>query len=206
MKTLIDNSQQSTDHGNKPVDDLDAFLAGYKPASSQMTVSEGAKPPVITPSLSKPLENTIQYYKTGKKAGQPKPNKTVQAPVTGNASSPAVSSNPVAQSGTVNSTLITGALFIMLVDLVLPMIIAFVNNQVSKVQIEASSLGLDDKQKKDFEKLADEVVKQFNLQANPAVILAVSMGGIYMMNTVLQRSLAQQKLKVSKPGTFKPEY
>jgi predicted alpha/beta hydrolase family esterase len=84
------------------------------------------------------------------------------------------------------------------------MIIAFVNNQVSKVQIDASSLGLDDKQKKDFEKLADEVVKQFNLQANPAIILAVSMGGIYMMNTVLQRSLAEQKSKVSK--SFKPEY
>lgn len=42
MKTLIDNSQQST--VNTPIDDLDAFLAGYKPASAQMTVSEGAKP------------------------------------------------------------------------------------------------------------------------------------------------------------------
>lgn len=94
----------------------------------------------------------------------------------------------------------------MLVDLVLPMIIAFVNNQVSKTQIEASSLGLDDKQKKDFEKLADEVVKQFNLQANPAVILAVSMGGVYMMNVVLQRSLAEQKMKVNKTTPFKPQY
>lgn len=202
MKTLIDNSQQST--VNTPIDDLDAFLAGYKPASAQMTVSEGAKPPTVNPALSKPLENTIQYYKTGKKAGQPKPTK---APGTGSASgTPAVTASPVAQSGTVNSTLISGALFIMLVDLVLPMIIAFVNNQVSKTQIEASSLGLDDKQKKDFEKLADEVVKQFNLQANPAVILAVSMGGVYMMNVVLQRSLAEQKMKVNKTTPFKPQY
>jgi len=95
----------------------------------------------------------------------------------------------------------------MLIDLVMPALIAFINNQTTKVQIKASMLGLDDKQKKDFEKLADEAVKQLNIQANPMILLSISMGGIYMMNVFLQRSLEEQKMKLSKPAApVKPTY
>jgi|GEM_PF-6611663 len=197
MKELVNTSVQSTPAPS--VNSLNDFLKDYNPVTQPVTIQTGSAPTPQT--VSAPVVQTIEYYKTGKKAGQPKPNRAKPA-----YTAPVISS-PVQQSSSVNGTLITGALFIMLIDLVMPALIAFINNQTTKVQIKASMLGLDDKQKKDFEKLADEAVKQLNIQANPMILLSISMGGIYMMNVFLQRSLEEQKMKLSKPAApVKPTY
>jgi len=198
MKELVNTSQAAP--VTPAVNSLNDFLKDYNPVTQPVTIQNGSAPAPQT--LSAPVAQTIEYYKTGKKAGQPKPNRAKQPAYT----APAISS-PVQQTSSVNGTLITGALFIMLIDLVMPALIAFINNQTTKVQIKASMLGLDDKQKKDFEKLADEAVKQLNIQANPMILLSISMGGIYMMNVFLQRSLEEQKMKAAKPApNVKPVY
>lgn len=198
MKELVNTNPEP--QKNSTPNSLDEFLKGYTPDTKPVSIPSATPTPQ---TISAPFVQTIEYYKTGKKAGQPKPNRNKQPAYV----PPTTTTNVQPVNNTVNGTLITGALFIMLIDLVMPALIAFINNQTTKVQIKASTLGLDDKQKKDFEKLADEAVKQLNIQANPMILLSISMGGIYMMNVFLQRSLEEERMKLKKPApNSKPVY
>lgn len=194
MQTLVnDNPAPSKTLG------LDSLLADYK---EPLQVNPGAvntpQPntgQTINPNLSKPLVNAIngaeqQFYKTGKKAGQPKPNKGAKQSFT-----PPPVSQPIQQGPTINSQLISGTLFITLIDVIIPVAISFIHNRFSKSKIESSALKLTPEQRKDLEPLCDQVVQQLNLRANPAILLAISLGGIYVMNFMLQKNLADLKAK-----------
>lgn len=154
-----------------PADPLAEFLGGYK----DVTLQDNSQQPVTPQSgavNTSPVNNQqVEYYKTGKKAGQPRPNK--KAPVT---------VNRATEQTTLSGEILTGALFITLVDLVMPLIIAGLNNRFSKNKIKASDLSLTQKQKNELAPIADRVVKQFDFNGNPNILLIFSMLGIYGAN------------------------
>lgn len=198
--TLVDDTKT-----NMP--DIDSFLSGYKSDMTILNPSAGGSVP--NPSLSNPVINTInglkdqwqgnpKYYQTGKKAGQLKPSAIGNTPVkpqgTAQQGQP-LPNTPANTTGTVQSTLITGALFLVIVDVCIPFAVASVNNWLSKDKIDSTKLQLTEKQRKDLEPLANEVVKYLNLNANPVVLFLIGYGGIVTMNFMLQKSLSKSKAK-----------
>jgi hypothetical protein len=86
-----------------------------------------------------------------------------------------------------SSSIITGALFMLFIDLVIPALITLINNKVSKKKIRAEQLKLSNDQRKELEPIADEVAKQINLQGNPVTVLVASLAAIYLGNLMLLR-------------------
>jgi hypothetical protein len=155
----------------KEVDPLQDFLGGYKDVSLQdSTVQQPASAGnTVAPNVTQ--QPSIEYYRTGKKAGQPRPPKKN-----------AVTVNKATEQTTLSGEILTGALFITMVDLILPMIISGINNRFSKDKIKASDLYLSQKQKNELAPIADRVVKQFDFNGNPNILLLFSMVGIYGAN------------------------
>jgi hypothetical protein len=86
------------------------------------------------------------------------------------------------------SSVVSGALFLLLIDFVIPNIICLLNNKVSKKKINPALLKLSEDQRKELEPLADEVAKQINLKGNPMTIFIASLAAIYLGNFMLLKS------------------
>jgi hypothetical protein len=82
----------------------------------------------------------------------------------------------------INSSIISGALFLLFIDLVIPNLISVVNNRVSRSKIGAEMLKLTTDQRKELEPLAEEVARLINIKGNPVMILSLSLGAIYLSN------------------------
>lgn len=81
--------------------------------------------------------------------------------------------------------IITGAMFLSLIDLAIPAIIMTINNTLDKShKITVEKMRLKASQKKELEPHAEAVMKQLELKANPVVLLLVSMISIYGLNFV----------------------
>lgn len=221
IKNLV-NDTQTVEPPKGNGSSITDFLSSY---TQDMTVlpNVNTNQSVNNPGLSRSLENTIKevknnnwlgdprYYQTGKKAGELKKssvgNTQVKPSVMPQSGQPLPNVPANQPGGGIQNTLITGSLFLLVVDLVIPFTIAAVNNWFSKDKIDSSKLGLTDKQKKDLEPLCNEVVKYLNLNANPLVIFIVSYGAICVMNYMLQKSLAKLEKKNKKPeGNEDPKY
>lgn len=161
------DSVKPADVTEKPtsIEDINSILSGYKNVTKEETQPQPQQPQ--------------EFYKTGKKAGQPK--------------KPRVTVTPTQQQATLSGEILTGALFITLVDLCLPMIIAGLNNRFSKFKIKASDLYLSAKQKSELAPIADKVVKQFDFNANPNALLVISMLGIYGANFAMLKFAGNEK-------------
>lgn len=79
-------------------------------------------------------------------------------------------------------SLISGALLVLMIDLIIPNIIVFANNKITKEKIKAKDLQLTNAQKNELQPVADEVAKTIALQANPLIVLVVTLLGIYGVN------------------------
>jgi hypothetical protein len=86
------------------------------------------------------------------------------------------------------SSVISGSLLILLIDLILPNIMAAVNNKVSKKKIKASLLQMTPEQRKELEPVADAVSREMMLKANPLAMLIISMIGIYGVNLMMLKN------------------
>ena len=83
----------------------------------------------------------------------------------------------------ISGELLTGAMFLTLIDMLFPMIIATINNTIDKKkQVSAQSLKITQTQKNELEPIADAVMKEIQIKANPVYILIASMLSIYGMN------------------------
>jgi|SRR6185369_10026513 len=180
----IANTSESNDN------DIDSLLADYnkelteeKEVISEDEESEQENTISQTPPSGQSVEwrGNPNYFQTGKKAGQLKKQAQHHA--------------PPKEEMEISGTLIDGALFIMLIDLLFPLLITVANNNFSKVKIEVEDLQLSTKQKNDLQPIADQVVKYLTLKANPIWLLAIAMTGIYGINTMAARQVASAKLK-----------
>jgi hypothetical protein len=160
------------------VDEIDAYLSSFKKpiTVTDDTVQEEPKKS-ITVGLNDRVSDDVakanpdKYFTRGSKKGLPKnPQKTMQE------------LNPPAKEMQISGSLIDGALFIMLVDLLFPLIITLVNNKVSKDKVDVEDLQLTEKQKKDLEPIATEAMKSMSMKANPMLLMLISFAGIYGIN------------------------
>jgi hypothetical protein len=163
---------------NEAPANLDALLKDYTEPAQIPEVVSNPTPGIL--NTAPPSQTTTDnwrgnpaYYQTGKKAGQPKPNKGLP---------PKVAFRPDYNTTEIGGDLISGVLFLTMIDLLFPMLVAFANNKFSKKKVKPEDLQMTEKQKKMLEPVADKVAAQLKLQAPPTVVLFISMAGIYGMN------------------------
>lgn len=90
-----------------------------------------------------------------------------------------------------DSNLISGALFLLLIDLAIPALLSMANNMMVKdkrKKIKAKTLKMTKEQREELAPIADEAVKQLMLQASPLAVFLVSIIGIYGLNFMMLKS------------------
>lgn len=198
MKKLTNEKPEETSSAIPVADssDLENVLASYTEAATETPDPLANNSGHVLPSPTNEVNTgTVQwqgnplYYQTGKKAGQLRPSVT----------KPKIEFQQNNTPTTISGEIISGALFMTMVDLLLPLIIVAINNYFSKVKISPKDFELTDKQKKDLEPIAEKVAAQVRLTANPMVVLAFTLAGIYGMNLLKARMYAEAKMK-TKPS------
>lgn len=102
---------------------------------------------------------------------------------------PGVKNKPKEPETVTLDNVMSGSLFLTLINSVIPAIITFINNKVApKSKIDAKDLRLTDDDMKDLQPLADKVVQSMEVNANPSVLLAISLIGIYGMKFMMVKS------------------
>lgn len=177
------------------VEDLDKLLSDYKQKYKESEViidseSEpqtgdvtGNAPATATPNADpNAWKGNPAYFQTGKKAGQLRPNMQHKAP-------------PPEQM-TISGSLIDAGMFLMLIDMIFPLLIQVANNKFnSETKIKVEDLQMTDKQKRDLEPIAEQVIKQMSISADPKWLLLGSLLGIYGINYMAVISGANEKKK-----------
>lgn len=162
----------------------------------------GNNVPVIAPNAS-PAPNDKsdpkRYYQSGKRKGQERPSwKQEQQKNPNPVNNP---STPTSVAAPVQSKLITGKMFMLFINFVMPFIIGGLHNMLSKqIKVDVTKLKLSDEQNKELEPVAEEVVKYLNITMNPVLMFGVMYGGCISMNITLQRAEAKRKLQEQKNG------
>lgn len=145
------------------------------------------------PSLSgSQWQGNPLYFQSGKKAGQLKP--------LGN--KPRLQYVKTEDVSTIDGELITGALFLTLIDLVFPLLISAAHNYFAAKsgKIKPDDLMLTAEQKRQLSPIADKVVKQLKLSANPNTVLILTMAGLYGMQYAVARLELKAKEEKKKAG------
>lgn len=114
-----------------------------------------------------------EYFQTGAKAGQKRQRRARQ---------PLVSYEQREGDSVVGGELITGAMFISMIDLLFPAIIVTVNNFIvsdPKNQMRISDMQLGDDVITKLKPLAESTLRRIKLRGDPMVWLIITMGGMY---------------------------
>lgn len=179
-------------------DELERLLSGYtEPAKVDAPPAQPAGTP---PPVAQPTQNGAPnwygnpaYFQRGKKKGQLRPNGQRYSPAGVN-----MSVNPAPTE--IAGDIISGALFLSIINLLFPMLFSVLNNMVSKKKIAYEDLQIDDKALKNLEQLSDKALKSIKIEANPVAVLFVTMLGLYTLQfmTVKMIQDIKPKLHVSK--------
>lgn len=184
--------------------DLQAFLSDYKEAAKIEVPAEQKQP---TTAQAQPQTNekfpgaphwygNPLYYQSGKKQGQLKP-----PPKNGNFKQafqqPQVSVNPETSVITADAV-ISGAIFLTIINILIPMLFSLAHNFVVKDKrkhIEWEMLQMDEKATKQLETLADKALKHIKIDANPVGVLIVAMLGMYTMQFLTVKMMVDAGVK-----------
>lgn len=164
--------------------DIADILGDYK--TVEMTIDPPKADGAATPDApgAPDLSDPAKYFQSGKKKGQPKPQRGARVENTMNAAGLGGGNMSVPVSD-----LLTGALFISMIDILVPLLIEVVNNKFSKEKIKASDLTLTAEQQKRLSPIADELVKRLNLDLHPGLLLILGLAGIYGLNYAAIKSV-----------------
>lgn len=171
---------------NEPTpSDIDAGLFGGKSSVTPKKEPFISHDPTLAPKQ--------EFYKTGKKAGQPKPQKKGTAPPL----------NPAGQLSIQATTFITGAVFITMVDLLIPLFITGVYNWMQSrkkdgLTLEYEKLKMSPSQRNDLAVVGDAVVRELKISGSPTALFIMGLAGVYFMNFILQKSLAEKEALLKK--------
>lgn len=77
---------------------------------------------------------------------------------------------------------ISGFLLLLIIDIIFPNIIMFINNRYAKTKIKSNQLQLSQTQRNELQPIADEVAKEIMINASPVLILILALGSIYFTN------------------------
>lgn len=136
------------------------------------------------PDTADDLSDPKKYYQTGAKKGQPKKARGVKLTPNDN--------NAVDASFKLSNVL-TGGIFIVLIDMIFPLILETVHNiylrKKGAPKMDARLLQMSADQRKQITPIADELVKCWNIEAHPAVLLLFAFAGVYGMNYIQARDV-----------------
>ena len=169
MKTLINDAEVSTVETSP--EDIDVLLSGYnKPAE---------------------VKAETQEQPTEEKRGRGRPPGSTNKKTT-----ETNEEQPKEEPKSVGGSLISGALFLTLIDVLIPLIIGLINDRMHpKEKLDINRLKLTPKQHEELKPMCNEVVKQLQITSNPVVLLIVSLIGIYGMNYVsLRQAMKYEKI------------
>jgi len=151
-------------------------LENKEVVSNETVVTDKPVTDIKTTGLNKDIEDMLSGYKEDLQVSD-EPQQTGKK----RRSKKKVENEPEKQP-TEMPSMISGALLILMIDLLIPNVIALANNKFTKDKVKASDLQLDTKQKNELEPIADEVAKTIALQGNPMTVLVVTLLGIYGIN------------------------
>lgn len=179
------------------MDEIDALISKFNekavyPSETQnnnngsSTVQQPNSSPFIT---HEPYQGKPEYYQRGAKKGQLKPPKKGTAPAL----------NPAGQLSIQATTFITGAIFITLVDLLLPLVITGLYNFMNRknkdgVQLNYETMKMTPSQRNDLAPVGDAVVRELKLNGSPTLLFLLGLAGVYFMNFILNKSKAEKEL------------
>jgi hypothetical protein len=164
-ETTVDNNTVTKDNGKTEVN------------NNQNTVQGGSTTNGNLHSNQEWQGNPL-YFQTGKKAGQlrPKGPKMVYTP----------SNTPASISG----DLITGAMFLALINLLMPVLISGIHNYFAKKKedkLKWNDIAITKEQENKLAPIADMAAKQIVLTWSAPAVLIFSMIGLYAMQYALAR-------------------
>lgn len=87
---------------------------------------------------------------------------------------------PEASTTGLNTSWVTGYILLLVLDVAIPNLLAFLIFRKKKIDI--TKIQLTPKQLRELEPIADQAAKYLNLQINPLLVLIASMGAMYMNN------------------------
>lgn len=124
-----------------------------------------------------------RYYQSGKKAGQLKPGRGF------------------AKQVTLEGNILDGAMFITLIDTIVPMLIAMANNSFSAIKVDPDKMMLTEKQKKMLEPICEKVVEKLAITADPVWVLVLSVLSLYGIQFWTIRTEAKLEHEQKQAGT-----
>jgi len=184
----MDNEILEAEKPVETIDDaqkkIDALFSQY-----ETVVAEPEKVDVVQPVIE-PVQNVQQpvaqqpttdpaapygYYQKGKKKGQPRPTPYTPLHQRGLPVQPVQQIDPKIQGG----ILITGGLFLTLINLIIPLLVSVLNNWLTDTKIKPEQMQLSKEQIKELDPVCDAVMKQMTLTGNPMVLLFIGLFSAY---------------------------
>ena len=153
----------------------DALNSYTEPMQESQPVTDTPEPENPDSWLGNPA-----YYQSGKKRGQLRKSPSLRG-----------SYNHAAETSIKGSLLINGALFLSIVNFIVPLLICTVNNWLNKKdKMTVKELQLDASEKKEIDPLMDATLKQLNITGNPLVLLSITLTAAYAMKFVNRKIIA----------------
>jgi len=159
-------------------------MQNHSPSPSE---SDGVRPiPFISHDPSQVPKQ--EFYKSGRKAGQPKPPRKGTAPPL----------NPAGQLSIQATVFITGAIFLSMVDLLIPLISTTIYNFIQSkkkdgIILDCEKMKMTPSQKADLAPVGDAVVRELKLSGSPTVLFLTGLAGVYFMNFIMHKTLTESK-------------
>lgn len=197
---LVDSEIVKPSSSTNELDEIDQLLKGYTkkmdipapapgPAAPGTQFGPGGYTSQSAPFVThEPSAIAQDYYKRGAKKGQPKPPKKGLAPPL----------NPAGQMQIQATALISGALFVTMIDIIFPLIIAGLNNWRSKLKVDPDKMKMTQSQRNDLAPIGDGIVRELKLNASPVALGCIALIGIYSANLLSLRSIAEKDLQKEK--------
>lgn len=129
-------------------------------------------------------KNNPDYFQSGPKQGQKRQRKprTTMA-YTGKY-----------EESEISADVITGAMFLSVVDLLIPMLFITINNYITGENLKPGDMALSTEQLKKLETVADRAMSYIKLRGNPLIILGLTMLGLYSMTLVKAKMMYKVKM------------
>ncbi len=92
----------------------------------------------------------------------------------------------------------------MLIDLLIPLFIAYGNNLFAKVKIDPEEIKLKSSQKGEVKAILDKVFASIDFSMHPGLALLIVLPGVYAMNVMYVKMAKELELKEKETKKQKP--
>ncbi len=179
-------------------DDVNALFANYSKPSIEVkdqnqnanpdlkSEPDASAPPVDAETVSDPDAPYGRFANGSPRKRRPKG--TAAPTVT-------VNKEKLAEPAKISGIIIDGALGIMIIDLLLPLLIAYGNNALSKEKVDPKELKMKPDQKAEVKLILDKVLGSIDFNVHPGWALAIALPGVYAMNLFYAKMMKKVEMK-----------